>query len=155
MNEDKNSTSKEVEVIERDDDNNTNTLQIEVKEDNTNNGTNALQVEKNKNNTTSTLSKQDVITAYYKKLDDFNNRIYNATNIETYEYITEQMTKLLQKALNNSNIFSDKQWELLIQKTNHFEKLQQSKYNYLNGGKKTPTAEQQHNEMMQQYYAMF
>lgn len=161
LNDNKNSISiKELEVIERDDDNNTNidtnTLQVEVKEENTHNGTNVLQVEKDNNNTTSTtLSKQDVITKYYHKVDDYSNRMYNATNIETYEYLTEQMTKLLQKALNNSNIFSDKQWNLLIQKMNHFEKLQQSKYNYFNGGKKTPTAEQQHNEMMQQYYAMF
>lgn len=135
-------------------DTNTNTLQIEVKEEaNTNNGTNVLQVEKD-NNTTSTLSKQDVITKYYHKIDDYNNRMYNATNLDTYYYINEQMTKLLQKALDNSSIFSDKQWDLLVQKMNHFEKLKDSKLKYFNGGKKI-TAEEEHNRMMMEFSTRF
>lgn len=153
-------STSNVEEIECDETNTNNALQIEVKEANADvdtNNTNVIQYDKRIDNTstTSTISKQEVITKYYQKMDDYNNRMYNATNLETYYYINEQMTKLLQKALDNSSIFSDKQWDLLAQKSKHFEKLQQSKYNYFNGGKKTPTAEEQHNEMMQQYYAMF
>ena len=80
--------------------------------------------------------------------------MYNATNLDTYYYINEQMTKLLQKALDNSSIFSDKQWDLLVQKMNHFEKLKDSKLKYFNGGKKI-TAEEEHNRMMMEFSTRF
>ena len=139
-------TVSTVEVI-KSDTNNTNALQIEVKEANTNN---TLQ-----DDNTSNISKQERITSIYKKIDDFNNRLYNATNRETVAYLNEKMTQLLQKCLDNSGMFSDKQWDLLIQKMNHFESLRESKIKYFNGYQKTLTAEEEHNQMMMEFSTRF